>query len=102
MPRVAVAVSICVTDDVARAREHIDTILAGYARVPEYHAMLQREGTDQPSGVAVVGPEAVVTQRLAELEGLGVTDLVASVKAPSAEEWARTRTFISSYACQRD
>ena len=72
-----------------RAKERIDKAFAIYPTLPSYRAMLDREGADGPSDVAVVGTEDEVVSRLDRLAEVGATDFVASVLG-SAEERQRT------------
>jgi 5,10-methylenetetrahydromethanopterin reductase len=97
-PRVAVAFSICATDRPALARDHVDRVLENYAAIPEYRVLLEAEGVPSPGHLALVGPEEVLRRLLADLAALGVTDLVASVKAPTPEEHARTLHFLAEAA----
>lgn len=92
-PSLAVAVTICVTDTPGVAR-FIDELLADYAANPDYRAMLNREGAERPSQIAVIGTEQQVRARLAALHQLGVDEVIASIKAPSPEEEAWTRQVV--------
>jgi 5,10-methylenetetrahydromethanopterin reductase len=96
-PRVAVSLPVSVTADVERAKERIDKAFAIYPTLPSYRAMLDREGADGPSDIAVVGTEEEVVSRLNRLAEVGTTDLVASVLG-SAEERQRTVALLASLA----
>jgi alkanesulfonate monooxygenase SsuD/methylene tetrahydromethanopterin reductase-like flavin-dependent oxidoreductase (luciferase family) len=96
-PRVAVSLPVSVTADVERAKERIDKAFAIYPTLPSYRAMLDREGAEGPSDIAVVGTEDEVVSRLDRLAEAGATDLVASVFG-SAEERQRTVALLASLA----
>lgn len=97
-PRIAAVFSICATSEPSAARAHVDEILAGYARVPEYRDMLAAEGASSPGAIALIGDEGELAACLDELASLGVTDLIASIKAAHAGEEDRTRAFLSAMA----
>lgn len=96
-PRVAVSLPVSVTADVERTKERIDKAFAIYPTLPSYRAMLDREGADGPSDIAVVGTEEEVAARLARLTEVGATDLVASITG-SAEERERTVALLALVA----
>ena len=81
------------TGDREEARDRIRPILAGSARMPSYGRQLAAEGLDDPVDLACIGDEAEVAGRLASLEGIGVTELLANVVG-TEEEVARTRAFL--------
>jgi hypothetical protein len=80
---------VCVTDDRddARARIAADYQVAG--RVPEYQAMLDREGVAGPEDVAAVGEEIAVERHLRRLADAGATE-VAAAPFGTPDERART------------
>jgi hypothetical protein len=84
---------VCVTDDVAGARERAAEVFAVYGHLPSYRAMLDREGLDGPADLAIVGPEDQVLERLAEVDAAGCTEL-AAVSFAVGEEAARTRAAL--------
>lgn len=94
-PRVAVGLPVCVTDDVASARERAARSFGRYGELPSYRAMLDREGAAGPADVALIGDEDAVGARVAALAGAGVTDFVAGEFA-RGEDAARTRAFLRS------
>ena len=93
-PRVAVALPVCVTDDVAGARARAAQVFAVYDTLPSYKTMMDREGVDGPGGLAIVGSEAEVRDQLAELKSIGVTDFNAGVFTSNPEELARTQSVL--------
>jgi 5,10-methylenetetrahydromethanopterin reductase len=92
-PRVIAGLPICVTGSREEARDRIRPILAGSARMASYGRQLATEGLDDPADLACIGDEAEVAGRLAPLEGIGVTELLANVLG-TEEEVARTRSFL--------
>ena len=89
-PRVVVALPVCVTDDVDRARASAADEFSVYGTLPSYRAMLDREGAEGPGDVALVGDEAAVTEQIAALDVAGATEFVASIYGDRDE---RARTF---------
>jgi F420-dependent oxidoreductase-like protein len=73
-PRVVCALPVCVTADVATARESMNQEYAVYGTLPSYAAMLAREGADGPGGVAIAGTKEQVLEQLATLSEAGVTE----------------------------
>lgn len=88
-PRVIAGLPVCVTDDVAGARERFRPALLGAMGLPSYARMMSIEGFADPAELGLVGNEAEVSARIEELAALGVTELLANVVG-SPEEQART------------
>ena len=86
-PRIAVALPVCVTDDVAGARARAAQVFAVYDTLPSYKSMMNREGVDGPGGLAIVGTEAEVRDQIAELAAIGVTDFNAGVFTATHERY---------------
>jgi F420-dependent oxidoreductase-like protein len=88
-PRIVAGLVVCVTDDEAgvRARVAEDFGLAG--QVPEYRAVLDREGAGGPQDVVMAGDEKALTRGLGRLAEAGVTDFIASPYGTPREQ-ART------------
>ncbi len=98
-PRVAAVFSVCVTDDVARAREAVQQWFDFHGRAPSYEAMIAREGVASACDLALIGPESEVEARIEELAAIGVDDLVVGeVEPPDAGEGLRTRAFLAKLA----
>ena len=93
-PRIAVALPVCVTDDVAGARARAAQVFAVYDSLPSYKTMMNREGVDGPGGIAIVGTEAEVRDQIAELKSMGVTDFNAGVFTSNPEELERTHSVL--------
>jgi alkanesulfonate monooxygenase SsuD/methylene tetrahydromethanopterin reductase-like flavin-dependent oxidoreductase (luciferase family) len=88
---------ICVTDDVAAARERAARVFAGYATLPSYQAMLAREGVDGPAGIAIIGDEDEARGQVESLAAMGVSDFVGS-EFGRGEDRARTRALLAALA----
>ena len=56
--------------------------------------MLDREGAAGPADIAIVGPSDEVTEQVAALAGIGVTDYAAVVFGADADERAATREAV--------
>ncbi|HEY0812561.1 MAG TPA: TIGR03564 family F420-dependent LLM class oxidoreductase [Pseudonocardia sp.] len=96
-PQVVAGIFACLTNDEDAARERIgaDFRLAG--RVPEYRAVLDREGVAGAQDVAAVGDEAAVARQLTALADAGVTEAaVAAIGTPA--EKTRTLAFLADLA----
>ncbi|HMD46207.1 MAG TPA: TIGR03564 family F420-dependent LLM class oxidoreductase [Acidimicrobiales bacterium] len=94
-PRVGVGLPVVVTADREGTRAMIDEALAMYPTLPSYRAMLDIEGVDTASGVALVGSEEEVAGAVAAFADAGATELVASVMGTS-DERRRTLALLGS------
>ena len=94
-PRVIVGLPVCVTDDADGARERAATIFEMYGSLPSYRAMLDREGVAGPEGIAILGSESEVVDRIGALADLGVTEFAASEIPGNPDEAAATRAAIA-------
>ena len=77
-PRIVVELPLALTNDVAAARELAGRMFKGYAVLPAYRAMLDREGAAGPAEVAVVGDHDAVGEQLLRLAEAGATDFNAA------------------------
>jgi len=96
-PRVVAGLPICVTEDVAKAREFAGRAFQIYGGLPSYRAMLDREGVEGPAGVAIVGNEDAVGEQLQRLAQMGVTEFTAAPFPVGADPRAsieRTRALL--------
>jgi len=96
-PRVGVSLPVTVTADPDAARERINDLFAIYPTLPSYKAMLDREGVDRPSDIALVGDHDTVAAGLRRLADAGATDFVAFVVG-TADERDRTTDLLASLA----
>jgi 5,10-methylenetetrahydromethanopterin reductase len=92
--RVVAVLPICVTDDVDSARALAAEEFALYGQLPSYRAVLDREGYEGPEDIALIGDEATVLDRLAELRQGGLDELAAYPFGESAEILDRTRALL--------
>ena len=98
-PRVVVGLPICVTEDIAAARESAAKAFIVYGGLPNYRRMLDREGAAGPADVAIVGDEAAVERQIRDVASAGATDLLAPIfpTGPDAgASIARTRALLKS------
>ncbi|MCF8608683.1 TIGR03564 family F420-dependent LLM class oxidoreductase [Gordonia sp. HY285] len=92
--RTVAMLPVCVTDDVDAARAEAGRQFAMYDGLPSYKAMLDREGFTGPADAAIVGDEATVADRLAELAAFGVDEYVGILFDRDPEVRARTRALL--------
>lgn len=92
--RVVAGLLTCVTDDEPGVRQRISEQFAIAGQVPEYRAMLDREGATAPGDVVVVGDESTVVKQLDRIRDAGVTDFLA-VPYGSADEQVRTLSVLA-------
>ncbi len=92
--RVVAALPVAVTDDVDAARKQAAEQFAMYGTLPSYRAMLDREGYAGPEDAAIIGDEATVADRLAEVRQAGVDEFVGAPFDASPEGRARTRALL--------
>jgi F420-dependent oxidoreductase-like protein len=93
-PRVMAAIPVSVTDDVDATREACDKAFAIYPTLPSYRAMLDREGVEQPSGIALIGDETSVRASIARFRDAGVTDFAASIFPAGPGSAERTQQLL--------
>jgi 5,10-methylenetetrahydromethanopterin reductase len=93
-PRIIAALPVCVTSDLDGARERASKIFAIYGQLPSYRAMLDREGVGGPADIAIAGAAGEVTDRIAALADIGVTDFAAVEFAAEPDEAAATRAAV--------
>lgn len=92
-PRIVAGLHICLTTDLESARARYATDFALSGQVPEYRAVLDREGADGPADVLIAGDEGAVTQQLDRLRDTGITDLMLAPIGTPAEQ-TRTVEFL--------
>ena len=85
-PRVVAGFAVCVTRDQETVRARFAEEYAMAGRVPEYRAMLDREGAAGPADVLIVGDEQSVAKSIARLRDTGITDLfLAPIGTPEEQ-----------------
>jgi F420-dependent oxidoreductase-like protein len=92
-PRVIAGLPVCVTDDVAAAREAVRPRIQNASAMPSYKRQLGQEGLDDLADLAIVGDADTVAARVLELAEIGVTELMADVFGTPAERAATTATL---------
>lgn len=93
-PRVVVGLPVAVTDDHSNARERAAGTYERYGQLTNYRRMLDIEGVEGPSEVAVVGNEAQVEEQLRAFASAGATDFIASILPVGDDhEESATRTW---------
>jgi F420-dependent oxidoreductase-like protein len=97
-PAIVCSMPCWVTDDPARARETLGRMLAVYAELPSYRAMLDREGVHGLGDLAFVGSEAEVRDRIGAVAASGASDFTAVVMGRDPDELAATRALLASLA----
>ena len=95
-PRVVAGLPVELSTDPEGTRAHMDEVFAIYPTLPSYKAMLDREGAQRPSEIALVGDEASLRAQIEALASAGVTDLVAAVGRGRDGSGERTREFLTS------
>ena len=96
-PRVIASLPLAVTDDTSEARERAARTYNRYGQLTNYRRLLDIEGVEGPSEVAVIGNEAQVEQQLRDFASAGATDFVASILPVSSDRSAsavRTMEFL--------
>ncbi|MFJ2645709.1 TIGR03564 family F420-dependent LLM class oxidoreductase [Streptomyces sp. NPDC087420] len=94
-PRVVVTVLMSVTADPDRVLRDIDERFGGAARLPNYKAQLERQGSTRLSETVVAGDEATVERAVRRYARAGATELVASVVG-DAREQLRTMELLAA------
>lgn len=90
-PRVGVGLPVCVTADVAAARERAARQLAMYGTLPAYRRLLDEEGVDGPADVLIAGDEDHVAERIRGLADRGATGFIGSPLGSAPEREATVR-----------
>ena len=93
-PRVIAALPVCVTDDVVAAHERAAKVFAVYGQLPSYRAMLDREGASGAADIAIIGPAGEVSERVAALADVGITDFAAVEFGGNPDEVDATRAAL--------
>ena len=94
-PRIVAGLPVCVTDDVAGARERLSAMMAGPMHMPSYRRMVEAEGIDDPVDLVLMGDEDQVRARIEGLAEAGATELLANVVG-EPDERRRTLELLAS------
>jgi F420-dependent oxidoreductase-like protein len=97
-PAIVCSLPVWVTDSPDSARQFIGAVLADYAGLPSYRAMLDIEGVHGIDSIALVGSEQEVTDGLARIAAAGATEFAAVVMGGNPDELARTRAVLGGFA----
>ena len=93
-PSIVCSIPVWVTNDPAPAREFLAAILADYAELPSYRAMMDIEGVHGLGDLSIVGTEDEVRDQLGRIEASGATDFTAVPMGGNPDEEARTRAVL--------
>lgn len=100
-PRIVAGIPVCVTEDPDGARDKASQVFAMYNTLPSYRTMMDLEGVEGPSGIAVVGDQKTVEAGIQRFIDAGITDFNASPFPHGADSKAsieRTRGVLSELA----
>ena len=97
-PRVCVGLPTVVCDDEAAGRRQAAEAYGRYGQLVNYRRVLDIEGVEGPSEVAVVGNEDGLRRQLEEFSAGGATDFIANTFSIGGDGEAGART----YAALRD
>lgn len=97
-PAIVCSIPVWVTDDPEPARAFLATILADYATLPSYRAMMDREGVHGLGDLSLVGNESFVRDRLGEIAECGATDFTPVPMGGNPDEEARTMAVLRDAA----
>lgn len=95
-PAIVCGIPCWVTDQPAKARDFIAVILADYAELPSYRAMLDIEGIHGLEDLSFVGSAEEVREGIAEVAAAGATDFTGVVMGGNPDELAATRELLAS------
>jgi F420-dependent oxidoreductase-like protein len=93
-PRVIAGFPVVLTDDVDGAREKVDQILQVYGQLPSYRAMMDREGAANPSDIALIGDEAALDAKIAQIAASGATEMISVLLETEPGAKARTMEYL--------
>ena len=95
-PRIVCGLPIAVTEQPAEATAMVAESLKMYGMLPSYRAMLDREGVEGPADVALIGSASEVTDRLAALREIGVTDFNAAITPTGPDVFDNTMAVLEA------
>ncbi|MGI9595086.1 MAG: TIGR03564 family F420-dependent LLM class oxidoreductase [Acidimicrobiales bacterium] len=96
-PRIMALIRFCVTDDHDGAYALARDVGAGYARLPSYAAVLEREGMGEPADLHLIGSAEQVLDGLGRYVEAGVTDFRLEVSAPTEAARDSSRAALVEY-----
>ncbi len=100
-PAIVASIPCWVTDQPDAARAFIAQILATYAELPSYRAMLDIEGIHGLEDLSFVGTADQVREGVESVRASGATDFTAVVMGGNPDETAATRAVLAEAASGR-
>ncbi|MGH3548679.1 MAG: TIGR03564 family F420-dependent LLM class oxidoreductase [Pseudonocardiaceae bacterium] len=100
-PRLMAMMPVCVTSEVTAARKRAQRVYLIYRLLPNYRAVLDREGAQDSADIALIGDEDAVAAQVKRLAESGVTDLAGMLFGPE-EDQARTRALLADLSGSSD
>ena len=95
-PAIVCSIPVWVTDDPEPARAFLASVLANYATLPSYRAMMDIEGVAGLGDLSIVGTEQFVADALGEIATTGATDFTPVPMGGNPDEEARTMAVLRS------
>lgn len=95
-PSIVCSIPCWVTDDPDTARAFVGKVLASYAELPSYRAMLDIEGIHGLEDLSLIGSAAEVQDGIEAVRAAGATDFTAVVMGSSPDEIAATRALLAT------
>ncbi len=95
-PSIVCSLPVWVTDDPESARDFIGKILAIYAELPSYRAMLDIEGVHGLADISLVGSHDEVVDGLGRIAAAGASDFTAVVMGGNPDEVAASRAALAA------
>lgn len=97
-PSIVCSIPCWVTDDEPKARAFIAAVLAGYAELPSYRAMLDIEGIHGLEDLSFVGTADQVRDGIEAVRASGATDFTPVIMGGNPDEQAATRAVLAEAA----
>jgi F420-dependent oxidoreductase-like protein len=99
-PAIVCSIPVWVTDAPEPARQFLGTILADYATLPSYRAMMDIEGVEGLGDLSIVGNEDVVRDAIGAIAQSGATDFTPVPLGGNPDEEARTMALLAEAAAE--
>ena len=96
LPAIVCSIPVWVTDDPEPARAFLAAVLADYATLPSYRAMMDIEGVHGLGELSIVGDEGFVQDALGEIATSGATDFTPVPMGGNPDEESRTMAVLQS------
>lgn len=94
-PSIVCSIPVWVTDDPQPARDFLASILADYATLPSYRAVMDIEGVDGLGDLSIVGSEEYVREALGDVAASGATDFTPVPMGGDPDEESRTMAVLT-------